>query len=70
MNFANKPFGAFLGGISTNLGSNYFNTNSPGNKAITVTEADEFDRSFLTLSPNLAVVTSMDADHLDIYGRR
>jgi len=68
LNFANKPFGAFLGGISTNLGSNYFNTNSPGNKAITVTEADEFDRSFLTLSPNLAVITSMDADHLDIYG--
>jgi UDP-N-acetylmuramate--alanine ligase len=68
LNYANKPFGAFLGGISTNLGSNYFNTNSPGNEAITVTEADEFDRSFLTLSPNLAVVTSMDADHLDIYG--
>ena len=68
LNSAGKPFGAFLGGISTNLGSNYFNTNIPRTKAITVTEADEFDRSFLTLSPNLAVITSMDADHLDIYG--
>ena len=61
-------FGAFLGGLSTNLGSNYFNSCRPNEKAVTVTEADEFDRSFLTLSPNLAVITSMDADHLDIYG--
>ncbi len=68
LDFAQKPFGAFLGGISTNLGSNYFNTNTINTKALTVTEADEFDRSFLTLSPNLAIVTSMDADHLDIYG--
>lgn len=68
LHFAQKPFGAFLGGISTNLGSNYFNTNTINTKALTVTEADEFDRSFLTLSPNLAIVTSMDADHLDIYG--
>ncbi len=80
LHFANKPFGAFLGGISTNLGSNYYNTNLPMNNVdvetrqclvsttTTVTEADEFDRSFLTLSPNLAIVTSMDADHLDIYG--
>ena len=68
LHFAQKPFGAFLGGISTNLGSNYFNTNTINTKALTLTEADEFDRSFLTLSPNLAIVTSMDADHLDIYG--
>ena len=68
LNYANKPFGAFLGGISTNLGSNYFNSITTEAQAITVTEADEFDRSFLTLNPNLAVVTSMDADHLDIYG--
>ena len=61
-------FGAFLGGLSTNLGSNYFNSCRPDERAVTVTEADEFDRSFLTLSPNLAVITSMDADHLDIYG--
>ena len=38
-------------------------------KAIIVVEADEFDRSFLTLKPNVAVVTSTDADHLDIYGK-
>ena len=68
LNFANKPFGAFLGGISTNLESNYFNSNTKNTQALTVIEADEFDRSFLTLSPNLAIVTSMDADHLDIYG--
>lgn len=67
LKFANRPFGAFLGGISTNLGSNYYNTNKAGNQALTVTEADEFDRSFLTLSPNIAIITSMDADHLDIY---
>ena len=66
--YAKLQFGAFLGGISTNLGSNYFNSNIPDTVPITVIEADEFDRSFLTLSPNLAIVTSMDADHLDIYG--
>lgn len=77
LNYANKPFAAFLGGISTNLGSNYYNTNNSAaltdlskepNQKITITEADEFDRSFLTLNPDLAIVTSMDADHLDIYG--
>ncbi|MCB9251922.1 MAG: UDP-N-acetylmuramate--L-alanine ligase [Flavobacteriales bacterium] len=61
-------FCAFLGGISTNLGSNYFNSGNTEENLITLTEADEFDRSFLTLDPNIAVVTSMDADHLDIYG--
>lgn len=65
---AEVHLGAFLGGLSTNLGSNYFNTTVPGEKTLTVTEADEFDRSFLTLSPDLAVITSMDPDHLDIYG--
>ncbi|MDZ4824471.1 MAG: UDP-N-acetylmuramate--L-alanine ligase [Flavobacteriales bacterium] len=56
---------AFLGGITAN-----YNTNlllSPGVEW-TVVEADEYDRSFLTLSPTIAVITSMDADHLDIYG--
>ncbi len=67
---ANIPFAAFLGGISTDLGSNYFNSGLlPDGRQITVTEADEFDRSFLTLTPDLAVITSMDADHLDIYGK-
>ena len=56
---------AFLGGISKNYGSNLlFNDNSP----YLVAEADEFDRSFLHLHPQTAIITSMDADHLDIYG--
>jgi len=55
---------AFLGGISVNYNSNYWS----GNNETAVVEADEYDRSFLKLSPNIAVLTSMDADHLDIYG--
>lgn len=56
---------AFLGGISVNYETNYWaNTSSDA----VVTEADEFDRSFLQLSPAAAVITAMDADHLDIYG--
>lgn len=55
---------AFLGGISENYQSNLVLNGSE----VTVVEADEFDRSFLTLSPNVACVTSMDADHLDVYG--
>ena len=55
---------AFLGGIAENYGSNYI----AGKGEWVVDEADEFDRSFLWLHPDIAVVTSMDADHLDIYG--
>lgn len=55
---------AFLGGISKNYDSNLLIS---GNDVIVV-EADEFDRSFLQLFPEIAVITSMDADHLDIYG--
>ncbi len=55
---------AFLGGISSNYNSNVLY----GKNDIVVVEADEYDRSFLTLYPNIAVITSMDADHLDIYG--
>jgi UDP-N-acetylmuramate--alanine ligase len=55
---------AFLGGIVENYHSNLIGSG----KTITVVEADEFDRSFLHLHPNIACVTSMDADHLDIYG--
>lgn len=54
---------AFLGGISKNYGTNMLLSDSD----IVVAEADEFDRSFLHLHPEAAVVTSMDADHLDIY---
>ena len=57
---------AFLGGISKNYQTNLL-LDSTGSEWI-VAEADEFDRSFLQLIPELAVITSMDADHLDIYG--
>lgn len=58
---------AFLGGISANFETNLLvDTSSP----YIVIEADEFDRSFLTLNPEMAVITSMDADHMDIYGSR
>ena len=55
---------AFLGGISENYNSNLIINGT----SVTAVEADEFDRSFLTLSPDYACITSMDADHLDIYG--
>jgi len=55
---------AFLGGIATNFDSNFV----LGTNNVVVVEADEYDRSFLTLNPDIAVITSMDADHLDIYG--
>ncbi|CAH8288268.1 UDP-N-acetylmuramate--L-alanine ligase [Mariniflexile fucanivorans] len=60
----NVPLTAFLGGICENYNSNLILNGTE----VSVVEADEFDRSFLTLSPNLACITSMDADHLDIYG--
>jgi UDP-N-acetylmuramate--alanine ligase len=59
---------AFLGGITANYGTNFLLSNKPISETIMVVEADEFDRSFLTLHPNIAVVTSVDSDHLDIYG--
>lgn len=55
---------AFLGGIVENYNSNVIGSG----KTVTVVEADEFDRSFLHLHPNVSCITSMDADHLDIYG--
>ena len=61
---AGEDVTAFLGGIVENYNSNLIGTG----KTVTVVEADEFDRSFLHLHPNIACVTSMDADHLDIYG--
>ncbi|BDS12852.1 UDP-N-acetylmuramate--L-alanine ligase [Aureispira anguillae] len=57
---------AFLGGIAENFNSNFV----AGKSDWVVMEADEFDRSFLQLNPELAIVTSMDADHLDIYGNK
>ncbi|OGX81181.1 UDP-N-acetylmuramate--L-alanine ligase [Hymenobacter lapidarius] len=66
LHHAGLDAGAFLGGIAVNLGSNLL---LPGSSdAPIVVEADEYDRSFLTLFPTVAIVTSTDADHLDIYG--
>jgi UDP-N-acetylmuramate--alanine ligase len=64
---------AFLGGISVNYGTNFWQQD-PGSvsgsskRNVCVIEADEYDRSFLKLSPDIAIITAMDADHLDIYG--
>lgn len=55
---------AFLGGISNDLGSNFVQ----GKSEWVVVEADEYDRSFLHLTPEIAIINSMDPDHLDIYG--
>jgi len=55
---------AFLGGIASNYNSNVLF----GKSNVMVVEADEYDRSFLTLHPDISIITSMDADHLDIYG--
>ena len=55
---------AFLGGISRNYGTNLLMSETP----VVVAEADEFDRSFHQLFPEIAVITAIDADHLDIYG--
>ena len=57
---------AFLGGISVNYNTNFWSSSN----AVSVVEADEYDRSFLKLSPDVAVITAMDADHLDIYGTK
>ena len=63
---ANLPFSCFLGGIAENFKSNFLFNGSE----VSVVEADEYDRSFLNLSPDWAIITSTDADHLDIYGDR
>ena len=55
---------AFLGGIAVNYNSNFF----ASERNVCVVEADEYDRSFLKLSPDVAIISSMDPDHLDIYG--
>lgn len=59
---------SFMGGISRNYNSNLLFGDPTDKDAYVVVEADEFDRSFLTLHPYIAVITSSDADHLDIYG--
>ena len=64
---------AFLGGISVNYGTNFWSQTPTGTlesneKNVCVVEADEYDRSFLKLNPDIAVISAMDPDHLDIYG--
>lgn len=68
---------AFLGGITKNYQSNFLDskvlnttTQNENTKEICVIEADEFDRSFLRLNPDIAVITAVDTDHLDIYGTK
>jgi UDP-N-acetylmuramate--alanine ligase len=65
LKYCEYPMTAFLGGVSKNLESNYYHDK---NSKVTVIEADEYDRSFLKLSPNIISVSAADADHLDIYG--
>jgi UDP-N-acetylmuramate--alanine ligase len=66
---ADIDIAAFLGGITLNYNSNLILPESTNlDDSIIVTEADEYDRSFLTLHPYIAIITSIDADHLDIYG--
>ncbi len=72
LRYAGVNCAAFMGGIAQNYGTNFL-LNEPTDdlkSVICVVEADEFDRSFLTLFPQFAIVTSTDADHLDIYGNR
>ncbi|MBN8702413.1 MAG: UDP-N-acetylmuramate--L-alanine ligase [Bacteroidetes bacterium] len=72
MKSANLDCAAFLGGITKNYNTNILFPNeyvtSPLQKPYMVVEADEYDKSFLTLFPQISVITSMDPDHLDIYG--
>ncbi len=63
---ANQEVTAFLGGLSVNYQTNFWGGEDLKN--LLIAEADEFDRSFLQLQPSGAIITSMDADHLDIYG--
>ena len=65
LNESDQGCNAFLGGIAANFNSNFV---SHPTSEWTVVEADEFDRSFLQLTPFASIVTSTDADHLDIYG--
>jgi UDP-N-acetylmuramate--alanine ligase len=64
----NIPFYGFLGGISVNYNTNYISPLNGRKAEIAVVEADEFDRSFLQLSPDVAIITAVEPDHLDIYG--
>ena len=64
---SNYNIRSLIGGISTNYNSNFISNDSE-KEPVFIVEADEYDRSFLTLHPDIAIITSADADHLDIYG--
>ncbi|RYD78121.1 MAG: UDP-N-acetylmuramate--L-alanine ligase [Sphingobacteriales bacterium] len=64
---AKIPFFSFLGGIASNFNTNFIAPEN-GKADLIVVEADEFDRSFLQLNPDVAIITAVEADHLDIYG--
>jgi UDP-N-acetylmuramate--alanine ligase len=68
LHFANLNPSAFLGGITQNYQTNLLISKTINENTLTVVEADEYDRSFLHLHPEIAIITSIDADHLDIYG--
>lgn len=68
LQYAERGCTAFLGGITQNYGTNLLLSEKSAEESVVVVEADEFDRSFLTLFPTIAIVTSADPDHLDIYG--
>ncbi len=67
LRYAQTNVTAFLGGIAKNYGSNFITTQQIDGDTKLVVEADEFDRFFLTLHPDVAIITNIDADHLDIY---
>lgn len=68
LHVAGRSMVGFLGGITTNYSSNLIMQGEVTPDTTVVVEADEFDRSFLRLFPQIAIITSADADHLDIYG--
>ncbi len=65
---ADIPFYAFLGGVSVNYKTNFLAPSNETDSDLVVVEADEFDRSFLQLEPNISIITAVEGDHLDIYG--
>ncbi len=65
---SNIPFTAFLGGIMQGYDQNLLNKQVPEKEMVMLAEADEYDKSFLHLHPDIAIVTAMDEDHLEIYG--
>lgn len=67
LKMAGIPFYGFLGGVSANYESNFLAPEAHQEAELMLTEADEYDRSFLKLAPDITILTSTDADHLDIY---